>query len=340
MRSSVLVLAMGLATAAVAQERPPSASTTPRLISRIEVIGERASPPIWELQRGDQTLWILGTLYPVPRDIPWDRTAIDRRIAQSQVVIGMPGLSLGEDIGFFRGLFLIPSLRRAQYNPDKETLRDLLPPATYARWAQARKRWLDDDEDRDRLRPINAAFELYQAALEKTGLLPTESVELKKLARHHDVPILDPRLKVSVPSPRKSLKQFNATHLADVRCLEETLDRLDDDLGRMRERAEAWSVGDVAHMRALPFHDQTLTCITALGANEVARKLGVADLPAQVRAQWLEETRKAFASNDRVFAALPVQMLLDGGVLQALQADGFAIVPRESADDVLSPAVP
>lgn len=335
MRSSALVLAMCLATAAAAQERPPSPSTTPRLISRIEVIGERASPPIWELQRGDKTLWILGTLYPVPRDIPWDDTAIDRRIAQSQVVVGMPGLSLGEDIGFLRGLFLIPSLRKSQFNPDKQTLRDLLPPATYARWAKARARWLDDDEDRDRLRPINAAFELYQAALERTGLLPMESVAYKKMARRHDVPVLDARLKVPVPSPRKSIRQYNATHLSDVQCLVETLDRLDTDLGNMRDRAEAWSVGDIPRLRALPFHDQALTCIAALGSNDVAHKHGISDLPAQLRARWLQETRKAFASNDRVFAMLPVQMLLEGGVLQALQAEGFAVVPQE-----ISPATP
>lgn len=336
MRVRVCLLAMCMAATVSAQQRP--APSTPRLISRIEVIGERASPPIWELQRGDETLWILGTLYPVPRNIPVDPAAIDRRIAQSQVVIGLPGLSLGEEIGFFRGLFLIPSLRKSQYNPDRKTLRDVLPPAVYARWSKARARWLDDDEDMDRLRPINASWELWQAALGDSGLLPIRSLDVKKTAKRLDVPVLDARLKVSFPSPKKSIKKYNSEQLADVQCLVETLDRVDTDLPNMRPRAEAWSVGDVAHLRALPFHDQAPACIAALGSSEVAQERGIHDLQGQLRARWLEETRKAFASNDRVFASLPVQMLMDdNGVLQALQREGFVVVPREAPED-LSPA--
>ena len=337
MRVRVFLLAMCVAATVSAQERP--APEAPRLISRIEVIGERASPPIWELQRGNKTLWILGTLYPVPRSIPVDPTAIDRRIAQSQVVIGLPGLALGEDVGFFRGLFLIPSLRKSQYNPGRKTLRDVLPPATYARWLKARARWLDDDEDKDRLRPINASWELWQAALGDSGLLPMRSIDVRKTAKRHDVPFLDARLKVSFPSPRKAIKRFNAEQLADVPCLVETLDRLDTDLPNMRPRAEAWSVGDVAHLRALPFHDQAPACIAALGSSEVAHQHGIHDLQGQLRARWLEETRKAFASNDRVFASLPVQMLLDdAGVLRALQADGFVVVPQALPPAAVSPA--
>jgi hypothetical protein len=270
----------------------------------------------------------------LPRDIPWDRTAIDRRIAHSQVVIGLPGLSLGEEVGFFRGLFLIPALRKAQYNPDKKTLRDVLPPATYARWLKARARWLEDDEDKDRLRPINASWELWQAALERNGLLPTKPFAVQKTAKRHDVPVLDARLKVEFASPRKSIKQFNAEQLADVQCLVETLDRLDTDLPNMRPRAAAWSVGDVGHLRELPFHDQAPACIAALGSSEVAHQHGIHDLQGQMRAQWLAETRKAFATHDRVFASLPVQMLLDdnGAVLRALEAEGFVVVPQQ--DDV------
>ena len=107
----------------------------------------------------------------------------------------------------------------------------------------------------------------------------------------------------------------------------------------MRLRAEAWSVGDVAHLRALPFHDQAPACIAALGSSEVAQQHGIHDLQGQLRARWLEETRKAFASNDRVFASLPVQMLLDDtGVLRALQAEGFVVVPQALPPAAVSPA--
>jgi hypothetical protein len=96
---------LALATTASATD-PRTAELAP-----ITVVGKSSGPPIWELKRGDKTLWILGTLHPVPRDIPVDTTEIEARIAQSQVVLGSSGIAIGEDLGFFQTLFLLPAAR-------------------------------------------------------------------------------------------------------------------------------------------------------------------------------------------------------------------------------------
>ena len=331
MRAFWVSLAMGAVCASVFAATPvkaPAPAQPPVVFAPIVVVGKRATPAIWELHKGNKTLWILGTLYPVPKGVDWDPGPIEQRVAVSQVVLGPMGLSVGEDIGFVRGLFLLPALRRSRFNPDGQTLHDVLPPPLYARWSQARARWLGGDNDVERFRPIYAAFELDNAAIDKAGLAPPRRKSIvEQAAKRFGVPMVDVRLKVEVDAPRQALRQFNASKLDDTRCLEETLDRIDKDLVHMRERAEAWAAGDVERLRTLPFREQWETCLAALGSTDVARQHGVSNVPQQMEARWLAEARKALASHDRVFSTLPVRLLLrPDGVLGALRADGYVVV--------------
>ena len=318
--ASSLFLA-SVASAPLAAQQPGTHQLAP-----VTVQAETPSPAIWEFRKGNKVLWILGALYPVPRDIHYDTRAIEQRIAQSEVVISFPGMALGEDIGFFKGLTLIPAAMKARNNPDGKLLRDVLPADTYARWQAAKAKYIGRDTGIEKRRPLYAAFTLWDAALKKSGLAPTAPWIVTKTAKRHDIPVRDARVHISVDEPRQALKQFRKTPLGDTACMEQTLDRLETDLASMRPRAQAWATGDTERMRALPYREQMDTCLAALSANSVVRAQGVDDLQGQMLARWMAEVRKASAEYDVMFAALPVRQLLDGdGVVESLRREGFEL---------------
>jgi hypothetical protein len=86
------------------------------------------------------------------------------------VVIGPPTVSMGSDIGFFRGLMLVPSLLKARNNPGGMHLQDMVPADLYARWLPLKARYMGRDRGVEKRRPIFAAQELYEAAMRKSGL--------------------------------------------------------------------------------------------------------------------------------------------------------------------------
>src|SRR3546814_6833254 len=66
------------------------------------------------------------------------------------------------------------------------------------------------------------------------------------------------------------------------------MSRIETDLGNMRARANAWAVGDIEALRALPFHNQYVDCLNAITETGPARRLGMDDLHERVDGAWME----------------------------------------------------
>ena len=135
-------------------------------LQAINVTGVVPGPGLWKVARGDHVLWILGVVPTLPAGIEWRSSQVAQTIAASQAVLESPGVKLKVDTNWFGKLFLLPSIYRAQRNPDGKTLHDVLPPALYARWYYARERYFGDDYSIERYRPIIAAVKLMQKALQ------------------------------------------------------------------------------------------------------------------------------------------------------------------------------
>ncbi len=302
----------------VAAEEAPS-------LDAVLVTGERPGPGMWRVSSGDHELWILGTLEPLPKTMHWRSAQVDQRIADSQEVIAPP--EVGADIGFFRGLTLLPSLLHARHSPDGKTLEQELPHDLYIRWLALRVKYLGGGGD-EHLRPVLAALDLYRHAIDSVGLSSEEVVwqTVEETARRQHVKIQPVSVELHVPDPKASIRDLDqVSREAEIGCLQTTVERLETDLSAMRERANLWSLGDVAGLRALVHPDQHIACLNAVFTVPELR-VQFEQAQRQVDDAWLAAATAALARNTSSFAVLPLrEMLQPDGWLDQLRARGYGV---------------
>ena len=300
-----------------------------QMLDAIVVGGRQPGPGLWKVTRGDHTLWILGTLTPLPKRMEWDVSAVERRLAESQELLLPPRMTMDADIGFFKGMMLLPTLLKARKNPDGKTLRELVTAEQYARWSVLKQRYIGSDKGIEEWRPLFAALELYDKAITRSGLRQDSMVvdTVTKIARRDDVKTTDPKLVIKVENIKTLLKEFQQETLDDTACFERTLTRIEGDLGVMTQRANAWAQGDIESMRDLQARNtQWSACNAAMTGNAAARKIGMHDIEARVRQRWFEAAEAALARNKTSFALLPVsQLLAPDGYLSLLATKGYMI---------------
>jgi hypothetical protein len=327
----LLLLASALTLAQPAST--PPADRTPEL-APVVVSGVQPGPRLWKATRDGHVLWILGTLSPVPRDIEWQSREVGQVLDGAGTVLLGARASVSADVGLLRGLMLVPQALKARRNPDGRTLREVLPPDLYARWQPLKARYLRGDDDVERWRPLFAAEALYAAAIKRQGLTDQSPVAgtVARLARKRDVPTATAEVKATVRA-KAMLQQLAASPLDDTACFARTLDRLETDLANMTARANAWAVGDLATLRALPYEDQGPACLAAVLASAMAREQHLDDLPARVRTAWVDAAEAALAGHDASLALLPMaEILKPDGYLAALQARGVAVEAPAGTD--------
>jgi len=313
-----------------AQPAPPAsdASLPPiRDLEPLVVSGIQPGPGLWKVRKGDHTLWVLGTVSPLPRRMEWESREVEQAIAQSQEVIEPPGVRIDTNLGFFGTLALAPKGFAARKNPDGQTLQQVVPPELYARWLVLKGKYIGSDRGVESYRPILAAMELYQEAIEDVGLRQGGVVwpVVEKLAKRHQVPRSETTVTVMIEDPKVALKELRASQLDDLDCFAKTLQRLESDLGTMRERANAWAVGDLESLKALPYTDQNEACVRAAAQSGVLRKR-TGDIEAQAATRWLGVAEAALAKNMSTFAVLPMrEVTRPEGFLARLKARGYVV---------------
>ena len=325
-------------TLAQSRSAPPLAPTTMASsapandgvvdLDTMVVSGVQPGPGLWKVSKGDHTLWILGTLSPLPKKMTWLPRDVDAAIAQSQEILGPPGVSFDPDVGIIRGAFLIPSLLKARKNPDGRTLQQVLPADLHARWLALKLKYIGRDAGVEKWRPMFAAYELYKEALDDSGLVQGGVIgpAISKAAKRHKVKQTSPVVKVKIEQPKKVIKEFSSASLDDIECFGKTMTRLETDLATMTARANAWAIGDIEALRALPYDDQNRECLSAFIQAGFAQKRGMGDLPARVQAAWLAAAGTALESNQITFATLPISdMLNPEGYLGKLRAKGYIV---------------
>lgn len=317
-----------LLSSAVAQAEPPPPDAPTALLETVVVSGVQPGPGLWKVSKGEHVLWVLGTLSPLPKRMSWESREVEGVIAQAQRVLLTPRVSVDVAGGALAGVFLLPSLLKARNNPDKQTLAEVLPADLYARWQPLKRKYIGRSDSVEKRRPIFAAQELYEEATDDAGLRIDGKVSeaVEKLAKKHDVALDTPSIKVRLAEPRDTLREFAKTSLDDIDCLRKTVERLETDLPAMQLRANAWAVGDIEALRALPYVDQNQACRDAMLRNSVVQERGMGDLRERLAATWLAAAEKTLDENAVSLAVLPVSQLFeDDGYLATLRARGYAV---------------
>lgn len=320
---SCLAVAPAMGQESVARTTGPIRDEAP-----VVVTGAVPGPGMWKVSRDGHVMHVLGTVSPLPKRMEWIPRDVEKVLAQSGEVVFGPSYVVDTDLGFFGKLSLLPSLIGVRKNPDGKLLRDVVPPESYARWQVLKQRYIGREGDVEKMRPIFAANELYQAAIEDGGLTGKRIVSpvIDAAVKEHKIKSTHPQVKAKLDNPKAALKEFRAESLSDLDCFDKMLRNLETDVGRMTERANAWAVGDIEALRNLPLGDQYQTCQKALMQASVAQKNGLANAEAEVRQAWLSAAEAAIANNTVSFAILPMSELLKpDGYLATLQAKGYVI---------------
>lgn len=345
----VLLSAASLAAAAPAEE-PPAEEPLPeeidglRLMDVVVVSGVQPGPGLWKVSRDGRVMWVMGTVWPLPKRMEWNSLEVERRIAASGVVLLPPTVDIKAKGAALGGLFLLPSLMSARNNPGKEKLADVLPPADYARWTRLKATYLGRDRGVEKRRPILAAMDLRDKALDAHDLGQGNPVRevVNRAARRADVPVQRTRLTLEVEDAKAAVKEFAGRPLDDLECFRRTLDQVENDLDTLALRANAWALGDIAQLQALTYTDNAKACTDALLQSGLGQSRGFAELPARVQAAWLADAEKALATHAESFALLSMaQVVGPEGYLALLQQRGYTVeAPGADAPPESAPPAP
>jgi hypothetical protein len=262
----------------------------------------------------------------------WRSHAVERRIANSQVVLAPP--EIVADVGFFDDPLYLDAIRRAEKNPNKGTLEQVLTPDLYNRWSPLRARFIGAPYD-EHARPIIAARDLFQHMVYRVGLTTEETVwnTVVKVAHRKHVKISPVVVELQMDSPDDWINEFTQIPLdQELTCLEKTLARIETDLEPMRHRANLWAIGDVDGLLALTFPDERVACFNALFSVPRFHNQ-LADAGRQLDEKWLAAADDALSHNESSFAVLPISQLLgQDGWLAKLRAQGYSVRDPDGRD--------
>ncbi len=341
LRFTLIALGWVVAQAAAASGASPADAAdvervadegAPRQLAEVVVSGDMPGPGLWRVSHGDNTLWLLGSLGPLPKRMRWKSAEVDARIAESAVLLLPPRVDADTDIGRFRAMFLLPSLLKARNNPDDRRLPEVLPAELYQRWEPLRQRYFGRGRGIEKRRPIIAGSELYDRAIKRAGLDRGAPVReaVEKRAKRAKVPVERPAVRITITDPKALIREFTETALDDTECFGRILDRLEVEVATMQARANAWAVGDLEALRELPQVDSGQACIEAVIGADAFQKRGFDDLPERLREAWLDAAETALKTNRSSFGLLPIRELLaDDGYLAALAARGYEVTAPE-----------
>lgn len=311
------------ASAAAPSETNPPATVD---LAAIQAVVRPEGPLLWKVARGNATLWILPIPSSLPKDLQVNMDKIEEIAAASSTLLALPTPRLEPDVdgptGLRSAIGLIADYRRIRQNPEKKTLREVLPATDYSAWLQMVGQHGRIARPSERLRPYFAAIELEESLSRKHGFVKPDAIwtKLLRMSRASGTQVMNPDFPVRVDLRRDTTRGFARTSWNDAGCFRANLRRLSEFPADRLDQVRAWSEGDLAGMTKMAgAAEAAAACSNAL------RPLGVewSHLIASKKLAWLAAVDKAMKPGTTSFAMLRIEDALDDqGFIAALEASG------------------
>ncbi len=321
LRSAGLGLMLLALLAPALRAQPAAAPALAEPIQEIVVEGRHEGPRMWTVRKGDHTLWILGTISPLPKKMVWQPDAVREVLGHTQEVVpAWPSYGIGANP--LTALRVYIEWRRLQKPPDNLPLRQTLPAPLYQRVEALKARYDPKDNKLESMRPMLAGRQLVARVFDAAGLAQHNEVQetVLQLARAQGVRVHQDKLKIE--DPVDVLKDVGRTPLdREVACLESVVTLLETDIAPLQARAQAWALGDVETLRKLPHAADRTACISAVSNSERVRSL-----IARAQDDWLIAVEDGLRRNQGTLAVQSMDRLLgEQGALAALRARGYSV---------------
>ncbi|MBP2160052.1 MULTISPECIES: TraB/GumN family protein [Asticcacaulis] len=277
------------------------------------VISAKASgPALWRLRRGQSEVIVIGVLPTFPKTQAWRTRRIENALK------GANGLLIPQAAKASAGDML--SLMSNKSLPEKRTLKEVLPPDLYARYAATASRAGVSVKDFERDKPVWAGARLRREVLEKRGVTADEPTDtITRLARRQNVSVKPfGRYKL-----KAVLKDVNAMNLAaQTNCMRRTLDNIDFVLDKLPASANAWSTGDMSTVLGSYRGSALADCLEGSGKGSALIEQSVSDTASAIDT--------ALNRPGKTVAVVPLSpWLRKGGALDRLRGRGVSVTSPE-----------
>ena len=292
-------------------DQPP-----PAVMDEVVVTSERTGPGMWHVHRGTASMWILGSMSPLPKGITWRSKQVEQVLdSANQVLVQKPF-----EIGIARILWLLITEHNVLMVRGGKRLKDVLPPDLHARFAVQRAKYTQEPDKWERFRPLIAAAFLQQDAFHQAGLSTRLDLgaAIRALAKKHHVRVEEIKI-AGVSDVLEALKTMAPA--TENTCVAASLVTIESDLPRLVDRAQAWASGNVERIAKLREPPEVDACRAALDAG-----VGASELIARMRRTWIDTMEKYMQNGAVTVAVVNIDVLLEpGGLLDELRAKGYEV---------------
>jgi hypothetical protein len=276
-------------------------------------------PPLWRVSRGENELWLFGTLSSVPKGVKWKSAAVELAINNSQAVLLPPGARASITLNPVQLVRAWHRVRELSRNPDRSQLAEVLPPDLYGRYAASRDRWRADGFEQ--FRPIIAAARLHAAVVDQMGLMTGRDVQhaVERLARRAGIEATDTQLYVD---PNALLDQAaRVPRVTELDCFAKVLELIEQAGSTLDARGRAWANGDIEALRRFTYPDIRKDCLAFPGWPE-----GLLETLHAADDQWFEAAEHALSAHRSTFGTLDLRELnASDGLLARFRKSGYRI---------------